>query len=170
MRRRTCNVPVSPQTQTPPMAQGDFAAMAAQIGETVTATLMSRIQEITQEAVAGQLTQKLPTLQVLEQQVLPQQVQTKHPNFHDLSPEAKHLSDFRKCNPYTFDESLKDLTKAEMWLSFIEAIFRYMKCLEDQKLQCAIFVQTHNAEIQWQSMKRSIVTNGGLVTWDQFKE
>ena len=84
--------------------------------------------------------------------------------------EAKHLRDFRKYNPHTCDRSLKDLTKAKMWLSSIETIFRYMKCPEDQKLQCVVFVLTDDAEIWWQSAERSIVTSGGSITWAQFKE
>ena len=51
-----------------------------------------------------------------------------------LSTEAKHLRDFKKYNPTTFDGSLEDPTKAHMWLSSLETIFRYMKCLEDQKV------------------------------------
>ncbi|TYK30728.1 gag protease polyprotein [Cucumis melo var. makuwa] len=50
-----------------------------------------------------------------------------------LSAEAKHLRDFRKYNPTTFDGSLLDPTKAQMWLSSLETIFRYMKCPEDRK-------------------------------------
>ncbi|KAA0046104.1 gag protease polyprotein [Cucumis melo var. makuwa] len=59
-----------------------------------------------------------------------------------LSAEAKHLRDFRKYNPTTFDGSLEDPTRAQMWLSSLETIFRYMKCPEDQKVQCAIFMLT----------------------------
>ncbi|KAA0040379.1 gag protease polyprotein [Cucumis melo var. makuwa] len=51
-----------------------------------------------------------------------------------LSAEAKHLRDFRKYNPTTFDGSLEDPTRAQMWLSSLETIFRYMKCPEDQKV------------------------------------
>ncbi|KAA0058952.1 gag protease polyprotein [Cucumis melo var. makuwa] len=53
---------------------------------------------------------------------------------YQLSAEAKHLKDFRKYNPTTFDGSLEDLTKAHMWLSSLETIFRYMKWPEDQKV------------------------------------
>lgn len=75
-------------------------------------------------------------------------MQTQHDqHYQDLSLEAKHLRDFRKYNPCTFDRSLKDPTKAEMQLSSIDTIFRYMKCLEDQKHQCAMFVLTDDAEI-----------------------
>ncbi|TYK18895.1 gag-protease polyprotein [Cucumis melo var. makuwa] len=50
-----------------------------------------------------------------------------------LSTEAKHLRDLTKYNPTTFDGSLDDPTKTQMWLSSLETIFRYMKCPEDQK-------------------------------------
>ncbi|KAA0040286.1 gag-protease polyprotein [Cucumis melo var. makuwa] len=50
-----------------------------------------------------------------------------------LSIEAKHLSDFRKYNLEMFDLSMDDPTKAHMWLTSIETIFRYMKCPNDQK-------------------------------------
>ncbi|KAA0056044.1 ty3-gypsy retrotransposon protein [Cucumis melo var. makuwa] len=59
-----------------------------------------------------------------------------------LSAEAKHLRDFRKYNPTTFDGSLEDPTRAQLWLSSLETIFRYMKCSEDQKVQCAVFMLT----------------------------
>ncbi|KAA0037249.1 gag protease polyprotein [Cucumis melo var. makuwa] len=48
-----------------------------------------------------------------------------------LSVEAKHLRDFRKYNPTTFDGSLEDPNRAQMWLSSLETIFRYMKCPKD---------------------------------------
>ncbi|TYK31665.1 ty3-gypsy retrotransposon protein [Cucumis melo var. makuwa] len=38
-----------------------------------------------------------------------------------------------------------DLTKAQMWLSSLETIFRDMKCPEDQKVQCAVFILTNRA-------------------------
>ncbi|KAA0037256.1 gag-protease polyprotein [Cucumis melo var. makuwa] len=59
-----------------------------------------------------------------------------------LSAEAKHLRDFRKYNPTMFDGSLEDPTRAQLWLSSLETIFRYVKCPEDQKVQCAIFMLT----------------------------
>ncbi|KAA0047444.1 gag-protease polyprotein [Cucumis melo var. makuwa] len=40
-----------------------------------------------------------------------------------LSAEAKHLRDFRKYNPTTFDGSLEDPTRAHLWLSSLETIF-----------------------------------------------
>ncbi|KAA0060264.1 gag protease polyprotein [Cucumis melo var. makuwa] len=68
--------------------------------------------------------------------VVPQVVQDQ------LSAEAKHLRDFRKYNPTTFDGSLEDPTRAQLWLSSLETIFWYMKCPEDQKVQCAVFMLT----------------------------
>ena len=52
------------------------------------------------------------------------------------------LRDFRNYNPTTFDGSLEDPTRAQLWLSSLETIFRYMKCPEDQKVQYAVFMLT----------------------------
>ncbi|XP_038880446.1 uncharacterized protein LOC120072105 [Benincasa hispida] len=87
-----------------------------------------------------------------------------------LSLEAKHLRDFQKYDPRPFDCSLGDPTKAEMWLSSIETIFRFMRCPEEHKLQCAVFMLTDNVEIWWRSAKKMIDTGGELATWEQFKE
>ncbi|XP_038882211.1 uncharacterized protein LOC120073433 [Benincasa hispida] len=88
----------------------------------------------------------------------------------NLSLKAKHLRDFRKFDPCPFDGSLRDPTELEMWLSSIEMIFCYMRCTEENKLRCAVFMLTDNAEIWWHSAEKMIDTNGGLATWDQFKE
>ncbi|XP_038887018.1 uncharacterized protein LOC120077183 [Benincasa hispida] len=88
----------------------------------------------------------------------------------DLSLEAKHLRDFRKFDSRSFDGSLRDPTKAKMWLSSIETIFHFMRCLEEHKLQCAVFMLTGNAEIWWRLAEKIIDTSGGLATWEQFKE
>ncbi|TYK18077.1 gag protease polyprotein [Cucumis melo var. makuwa] len=73
-----------------------------------------------------------------------------------LSAEAKHLRDFRKYNPTTFDGSLEDPTKAQMWLSSLETIFRYMKCPEDQKVQCAVFMLTDRGTAWWETTERML--------------
>lgn len=99
-----------------------------------------------------------------------QQVQTHNQNQQNLSLEAKHLWDFRKYNPHTFNESLKDPAKAEFWLSSIETIFCYMKCLDDQQIQCVVFVLINDAKIGWQLAERSIDTSAIPATWEQFKE
>ncbi|KAA0057513.1 gag-protease polyprotein [Cucumis melo var. makuwa] len=51
-----------------------------------------------------------------------------------LSAEAKHLRDFKKYNPKTFDGSLEDPIKAQMWLASVETIFRYMKYPNNKKV------------------------------------
>ncbi|TYK17671.1 ty3-gypsy retrotransposon protein [Cucumis melo var. makuwa] len=71
-----------------------------------------------------------------------------------LSAEAKHLRDFRKYNPTTFDGSLEDPTMAQMWLSSLETIFRYMKCPEDQKVWCAVFMLTDRGTACLRDAKR----------------
>ncbi|XP_038904310.1 uncharacterized protein LOC120090664 [Benincasa hispida] len=87
-----------------------------------------------------------------------------------LSLEAKHLRDFRKFYPRSFDGSLGDPTKAEMWLSSIETIFYFMRCPEEHKLQCAVFMLIGNAEIWWRSREKMIDTGGELAIWEQFNE
>ncbi|TYK20316.1 gag protease polyprotein [Cucumis melo var. makuwa] len=73
-----------------------------------------------------------------------------------LSAEAKHLRDFRKYNPMTFDGSLEDPTKAQLWLSSLETIFWYMKCPEDQKVQCAVFMLTDRGTAWWETTERML--------------
>ncbi|KAA0031864.1 ty3-gypsy retrotransposon protein [Cucumis melo var. makuwa] len=76
-----------------------------------------------------------------------------------LSAEAKHLRDFRKYNPTTFDGSLEDPTRAQMWLSSLETIFRYMKCPEDQKVRCAVFMLTDRGTACLRDAKRQEFLN-----------
>ncbi|TYK06288.1 gag protease polyprotein [Cucumis melo var. makuwa] len=87
-----------------------------------------------------------------------------------LSAEAKHLRDFRKYNPTTFDGSLKDPTRAQLWLSSLETIFRYMKCPEDQKVQCAVFMLTDRGTAWWETTERMLSGDVSQITWQQFKE
>ncbi|KAA0037385.1 ty3-gypsy retrotransposon protein [Cucumis melo var. makuwa] len=87
-----------------------------------------------------------------------------------LSVEAKHLRDFRKYNPTTLDGSLEDPTRAQLWLSSLETIFRYMKCPEDQKVQCAIFMLTDRGTAWWETTERMLGGDVSQITWQQFKE
>ena len=87
-----------------------------------------------------------------------------------LSAEGKHLRDFRKYNPTTFDGSLEDPTRAQMWLSSLETIFRYMKCPEDQKVQCAVFMLTDRGTAWWETTERMLGGDVSQITWQQFKE
>ncbi|KAA0053352.1 pol protein [Cucumis melo var. makuwa] len=89
---------------------------------------------------------------------------------HQLSAEAKHLRDFRKYNPKTFDGSMDDPTKAQMWLTSVETIFRYMKCLNDQKVQCAILFLTDRGTAWWETIERMLGCNVNQITWEQFKK
>ncbi|TYK14955.1 pol protein [Cucumis melo var. makuwa] len=67
-----------------------------------------------------------------------------------LSAEAKHLKDFRKYNPTTFDGSMDNPTKAQMWLTSIEKIFR--------------------GTAWWETDERMLSGDVSKITWEQFKE
>ncbi|KAA0032556.1 histone H2B.3-like [Cucumis melo var. makuwa] len=97
------------------------------------ATMEKRYQDMLRNPLAPfHVVQQTPT-------ALPSALVESQIVSNQLSVEAKHLRDFRKYNPNTFDRSMDNPTKAHMWLTSIETIFRYMKCLNDQKVQCAIF-------------------------------
>ncbi|XP_050945183.1 uncharacterized protein LOC103502459 [Cucumis melo] len=64
-----------------------------------------------------------------------------------LSAEAKHLRDFRKYNLKSFGRSLEDPIKAQMWLSSMDTIFRYMKFPDNQKVQCTVFMLTNRGTV-----------------------
>ncbi|KAA0047655.1 histone H2B.3-like [Cucumis melo var. makuwa] len=106
-----------------PVTQADFAVME------------QRYQDMLQAALA-------PFLAAQQTQAALVQAQTVTPPVHveaqsvsvQLSAGAKHMRNFRKYNPKTFDGSMDNPTKAQMWLTSIEKIFRYMKCPEDQKV------------------------------------
>ncbi|KAL0544333.1 hypothetical protein IC582_019446 [Cucumis melo] len=57
-----------------------------------------------------------------------------------------------------------------MWLSSLETIFRYMKCPEDQKVQCAVFMLTDRGTAWWETTKRMLGGDVSQITWQQFKE
>ncbi|XP_038876852.1 uncharacterized protein LOC120069222 [Benincasa hispida] len=82
----------------------------------------------------------------------------------------RNTMDFRKFDPRSFDGSLGDPTKAEMWLSSIKTIFHFMRCSEEHNLQCAVFMLTGNVEIWWRSAEKMIDTCEELATWEKFKE
>ncbi|KAA0051714.1 gag-protease polyprotein [Cucumis melo var. makuwa] len=87
-----------------------------------------------------------------------------------LSAEAKHLRDFKKYNPTTFDGSLEDPTRAQLWLSSLETIFWYIKCPKDQKVQCAVFMLTDRGTALWETTERMLGGDVGQITWQQLKE
>ncbi|KAL0561469.1 hypothetical protein IC582_001897 [Cucumis melo] len=57
-----------------------------------------------------------------------------------------------------------------MWLSSLETIFRYMKCPEDQKVQCAVFMLTDRGTAWWETTERMLGCDVSQITWQQFKE
>ncbi|KAL0549941.1 hypothetical protein IC582_014436 [Cucumis melo] len=57
-----------------------------------------------------------------------------------------------------------------MWLSSLETIFRYMKCPEDQKVQCAVFMLTDRGTAWWETTERMLGGDVNQITWQQFKE
>ncbi|TYK02501.1 ty3-gypsy retrotransposon protein [Cucumis melo var. makuwa] len=87
-----------------------------------------------------------------------------------LSEEDKHLRDFRKYKPKTFNESLEDPTKALMWFSSVETIFWYMKCPNNQKAQCVMFMLTDRGTVWWETAEKMLESDVSQITWEQFKE
>ncbi|KAL0549074.1 hypothetical protein IC582_013554 [Cucumis melo] len=57
-----------------------------------------------------------------------------------------------------------------MWLSSLETIFRYMKCPENQKVQCAVFMLTDRGTAWWETTERMLGGDVSQITWQQFKE
>ncbi|KAA0035496.1 ty3-gypsy retrotransposon protein [Cucumis melo var. makuwa] len=119
-----------------------------------------------------------PFLAAQQNQVTPVQAQTVTPPTPveaqsapvQLSAEAKHLRDFRKYNPKSFDGSMDNPTKAQMWLMSIEIIFRYMKCPEDQKVQRAVFFLEDRGTAWWETAERMLGGDVNKITREQFKE
>ncbi|KAA0040400.1 ty3-gypsy retrotransposon protein [Cucumis melo var. makuwa] len=64
----------------------------------------------------------------------------------------------------------QDPTRAQLWLSSLETIFRYMKCPEDQKVQCVVFMLTDRGTAWWETTERMLGGDVGKITWQQFKE
>ncbi|KAA0055408.1 gag-protease polyprotein [Cucumis melo var. makuwa] len=61
-------------------------------------------------------------------------------------------------------------TKAQMWLTSIEKIFRYMKCPDDQKVQCVVFFLEDRGTAWWEIAERMLGGNVSKITWEQLKE
>ncbi|KAA0053184.1 gag protease polyprotein [Cucumis melo var. makuwa] len=142
-----------------PVTQADLAAME------------QRYQNMLQAALAPFLAaQQNQAAPVQAQAVAPPAPEEAQPVPVQLSAEAKHLRDFRKYNPKTFDVSMDNPTKAQMWLTSIETIFRYMKCPEDQKVQCAVFFLEDRGTAWWETAERMLGGDVSKITWEQFKE
>ncbi|KAL0561176.1 hypothetical protein IC582_001596 [Cucumis melo] len=57
-----------------------------------------------------------------------------------------------------------------MWLSSLDTIFWYMKCPEDQKVLCTVFMLTDRGTAWWETTERMLGGDVGQITWEQFKE
>ncbi|KAA0063395.1 gag protease polyprotein [Cucumis melo var. makuwa] len=137
-----------------PVTHADLAAMEQRFRDLI----MEMREQQQQPAPPAPAPAPAPVLVV--PQVVPDQLLT----------EAKHLRDFRKYNPTTFDGSLEDPTRAQLWLSSLETIFWYMKCPEDQKVQCAVFMLTDRGTAWWETTERMLGGDVGQIMWQQFKE
>ncbi|KAA0063882.1 ty3-gypsy retrotransposon protein [Cucumis melo var. makuwa] len=154
--------------EQPAIPAADPNALVTQVD---LAAIKQRYQNMLQAALA-------PFLAAQQNQAAPVQAQTvisptpveAQPVPVELSAEAKHLRDFRKYNPKTFDGSMDNPTKAQMWLTSIETIFRYMKCPEDQKVQCAVFFLEDRGTAWWETAEGMLGGNVSKITWEQFKE
>ncbi|KAA0046186.1 gag protease polyprotein [Cucumis melo var. makuwa] len=102
-----------------PITQANLAAMEQRYQDMLQAALVPFLAVQQNQAALVQAQTVTPPANV-EAQPAPVQ----------LSAEVKHLRDFRKYNPKTFDGSMDNPTKAQIWLTSIETIFRYMKCLD----------------------------------------
>ncbi|KAL4023182.1 hypothetical protein IC575_016932 [Cucumis melo] len=61
-------------------------------------------------------------------------------------------------------------SKAQMWLTSIETIFRYMKCPNDQKVQRAVFFLEDRGTAWWETTERMLGGDVSKIIWEQFKE
>ncbi|KAA0056438.1 gag protease polyprotein [Cucumis melo var. makuwa] len=135
------------------------------------AAMEQRYQDMLQAALAPFLAaQQNQAAPIQAQTVIPPAPAEAQPVPFQLSAETKHLRDFRKYNPKTFDGSMDNPTKAQMWLTSIETIFRYMKCPEDQKVQCAVFFLEDRGTAWWETAERMLGGDVNKITWEQFKE
>ena len=57
-----------------------------------------------------------------------------------------------------------------MWLTSIEKICRYMKCHDDQKVQCAVFFLKDRGTEWWKTAERMLGGDVSKITREQFKE
>ncbi|KAA0060387.1 gag-protease polyprotein [Cucumis melo var. makuwa] len=86
-----------------------------------------------------------------------------------LSTKAKHLRDFRKYNLKMFDRSMDNPTKAQMWLTSTETIFRYMKCLNDQKFKESFHDKLFSANLRYVKQQEFLNLEQGDMTVEQYE-
>ncbi|TYK28602.1 gag-protease polyprotein [Cucumis melo var. makuwa] len=89
---------------------------------------------------------------------------------NQLSTKANPLRDFRKYNPKTFDGSMDNLTKTQMWLTSIETIFWYIKCINDQKEQFkeSFYAKFFSANLRYAKQQKFLNLEQGKMTVEQY--
>ncbi|XP_057800368.1 uncharacterized protein LOC131015894 isoform X2 [Salvia miltiorrhiza] len=76
---------------------------------------------------------------------------------------------FRKHNPPTFN-GMGDPMDAEKWIRSLERIFDFMDLTDKERLTCAIFQLTDEADYLWESVQRTLSPQQWEeYTWDNFK-
>ncbi|TYK29226.1 gag protease polyprotein [Cucumis melo var. makuwa] len=140
-----------------PVTQADLAAIE------------QRYQDMLQAALA-------PFLAAQQNQAAPVQAQTiippapvkAQPVPVQLSAEAKHLGDFRKYNPKTFDGSMDNPTKAQMWLTSIETIFQYMNKITWEQFKENFYAKFFSANVKHAKLQEFLNLEQGDMTVEQY--
>ena len=52
----------------------------------------------------------------------------------------------------------------------MKTIFCYMKCPNDQNVQCAVFFFIGRGTVWWESTERILGEDASKFTWEQFRE
>lgn len=112
----------------------------------------------------------METLQTLIQTAVSNQMGQLNQDQRSMSVATRYLQEFKIYDPRSFDGLSTDPTFAVAWMSSMETIFRYMRCPEEHKVQCATFMLRDDALLWWEFTERTIDVSGGPVTWLQFKE
>ncbi|KAA0046953.1 gag protease polyprotein [Cucumis melo var. makuwa] len=108
------------------------------------ATMEQRYQDMLQAALAPFLAAQQNQAASVQAQTVTKAHWEAQPAPVQLSAEAKHFRDFRKYNAKTFDGSMDDPTKAQMWLTSIRDYFS--------------------------TAERMLGGDVSKITWEQFKE
>ncbi|XP_073300529.1 uncharacterized protein [Primulina huaijiensis] len=74
---------------------------------------------------------------------------------------------FRRMNPPEFIGGADPLVALE-WVKSLEAIFDYLKFIDQDKVSCAVFMLVKAARIWWEATK--VTVNVRELKWDEFKE
>ena len=79
----------------------------------------------------------------------------RNQNRQEGNNEARAMADFQKNDPPKFSRGT-DPEGAQLWIKEIEKIFRVMGCTDDQKVACATFKLTNEAEHWWENASRCL--------------